>query len=530
ATVANGGAGLLPGTLSSTIPSPIDVGLFLGRWPWGPSSYQRGFSNFNLMARWHKSEEDCTELCSDFLDEASRSACADKDNPVRMDYFGELNAECVGVAPGFIGYQHRSYPVGYYGFRPPGWEGASSGGAESTPPVVLEGGAHQDETFTDDRYLHLGVHDVDHPDLSTCVKVDGDPEDCPEEIALYLLYIDDEDFEITENLDLLVRLRHRNRANPARPGKSAGQMRVFTQVFFHDGSESPSGEAMIDLADATTGSEWEAEEAMITVEIPGSRTVDRIRMVLTVSFGNNIKDFLDLDAVEIVDLGRNKALIPTEAGSFAQTAQDATHLGDWAANAIDRLGGIAFWGSSSHYLNGGRAFTDTKFFYRRLLSGRTLGESVLSSGKGASGIIYGDPLYRPVAAALYSTEPADRYQAWTNSGTPLQHPGLEVTEENVDSARVLVMSAMHGTASLDSVQWQLATCSQLDLQACDANALWVEQETGTGSVKGRSFDWTSFIDPTISQPVVVRLKVENPGEPDRALYDYAFFDYQVSAP
>jgi hypothetical protein len=112
----------------------------------------------------------------------------------------------------------------------------------------------------------------------------------------------------------------------------------------------------------------------------------------------------------------------------------------------------------------------------------------------------------------------------------LQHPGLEVTEVNVDRARTLVMSAMHGTESLDSVQWQLATCSQLDLQACDANGLWVEQETGVGSAKGRSFDWTSFIDPTVNQPVVVRLKVENPSYPERALYDYAFFNYQVNTP
>ena len=55
--------------------------------------------------------------------------------------------------------------------------------------------------------------------------------------------------------------------------------------------------------------------------------------------------------------------------------------GDWPANAIDRLGAVAWWGSSSHHITGGWAFSAPERFYGALFMGRTLGESLLLSGK-----------------------------------------------------------------------------------------------------------------------------------------------------
>ena len=73
---------------------------------------------------------------------------------------------------------------------------------------------------------------------------------------------------------------------------------------------------------------------------------------------------------------------------------------DWAANTIDRLGGIANWGTSSHHVS---AVSSTGGgFPGAFFAGRTLGESLAFAGDaGPNGIIFGDPLYRPAAAKLY---------------------------------------------------------------------------------------------------------------------------------
>lgn len=508
---------LLPGTEGTHIETAIDAGLFFGNYM-GPNAYQHGFYTFDTMLKWHKSEETCTELCEDMPDATSEAACV----AASTDYFKELNTDCVGVAPGFIGAQFRSYPVGYYGFYPSGWRFANNGQQESTPPVVLTGGGYQDgSTFTDDQYLHFGAHDVTTPDSSMCKKLDGTSEPCPEEVVLFLRHRAFTSFPLSENRSFELRLRHRNRASPG------GELRFRAIPEFDDGSYASPGNGYLDLSEATPGADWQTGSVVATVPPNPSGTVILIDFYLEISLAHPMNEFFDLDGVEIIDLTTGQPLLPADLGGFARTDHHQTVLGDWAANAIDRLGGIAFWGSSSHHMTGGAGFLHHDRIYRNLLSGRSLGESVLSAGNGESGIIYGDPLYRPVAAVLASTEPVSSYKPWP-SGTLYQHPGLRVTSENLASARWLTMSVLHGTTNLWTVQWSLATCPQLDLQACDAGGLWVTQQTGTGSVKEHPFDWTAFIDTQVDQPVVVRLKVENPGEPDLALYDYAFFDYEVN--
>src|SRR6185503_16236274 len=118
-------------------------------------------------------------------------------------------------------------------------------------------------------------------------------------------------------------------------------------------------------------------------------------------FSGGFGGFLDLDDVRLVDAGVGDQLLTSAVGSFEDTRHAVTNLGDYAANAIDRLGAIAWWGSSSHFYTGGLAFTDAKRVARAIFSGRSLGESVAQGRYLESGLFYGDPLYRPSAAAIF---------------------------------------------------------------------------------------------------------------------------------
>ena len=62
------------------------------------------------------------------------------------------------------------------------------------------------------------------------------------------------------------------------------------------------------------------------------------------------------------------------------------------------MGAIAWWGSSSHFDYGGGAFfrgNGPEGIATALLGGRTLGEALAYEGTGSSGLVFGDPLYRP---------------------------------------------------------------------------------------------------------------------------------------
>ena len=39
--------------------------------------------------------------------------------------------------------------------------------------------------------------------------------------------------------------------------------------------------------------------------------------------------------------------------------------------------------------------------------------------------------------------------------------------------------------------------------------------------------WTRYFDPSVDQLLIFRLEVENPGEPERALYDHVYVDYRT---
>jgi hypothetical protein len=494
-------SGVVPGSLMSTVPRAVNVGLFLGH-AIGPN-LQSGFNSFDVLTNWRKANTTCEPLCADLPTQAERDACV----AGSTDYFGELNTDCVGMARGAIGHQVRSYPVQYYGFLPAGWTTNGSGAVEKTPARLLEGGAYQDPLFPDDGYLHLGTHSVNDPDQSQCTLEDGSVEACPERIALSLERRMDlaPALPVVGSRDFQLRVRHRNPANPG------GDLRIRLQFFDGASQVTKTVTFPLDLEQLS----WATSQISIQITDAELTQVTRVDLELATRLTESLYGFLDLDGIELEDLATGAQLLPLEAGSFDPPSQDTTHPGDYAANAIDRLGAVAWWGSASHHLTQGWAFSHVERFTGAFLMGRTLGESLLLTGDWESGIIYGDPLYRPSAARMHI--PGENYYG--------SAPGLLVRQADLPDVGTVYLNVLHGTANLSTVSWSVSSCPVLDPALCNDSLLWSEPMQGGGAVVDFPLDWTQFIDLGTAQNLLLRLRVWNPGEEADELFHYAYFQY-----
>lgn len=492
---------VVPGSFMSVVPRAVDVALMLGSTPW--VNQQSGFNSFDVLTNWRKTDQPCTPLCVDLPSQAERDACV----AASSDYFAELDTDCVGAGRGLIGHQVRSYPVQYYGFLPPGWTTSSNGAVERTPGSIRSGGAYQDARFTDDLYLHLGVHSVDDPDENQCTLEDGSVEPCRERIAVSLTRRIDPPvpLPVVGTREFAARVRHRNPANPG------GSLRLRLALW--DGAAYLSKAANVPLGAASP--DWRTSEAVFSIDESELAQLTRLDLEFGTRLSDQLYGFLDLDGVELVDLETGDSILDAEAGSFAAPAQDVTHPGDWAANAIDRLGAIAWWGSSSHHITGGWAFSAPERFYGAFFMGRTLGESLLLSGKPESGIIYGDPLYRPVAVRIHI--PGQNHYGAA--------PGLLVHAAELGELGTVFLNVLHGTDHARTVRWSLSSCPILDPVLCNDSSLWTEELSGSGALEDHPVGWTDFINPALPQDLLLRLRVWNPGEESEELFNYAYFSY-----
>lgn len=520
--------GDIPGESGSGIPKVVNAGIYYGL------EYQRNghsaFDGFYNMLRWHKSQSDCVELCRDFQTQQEVDECRDNS----QDYFKEINTNCVGVAPGFLGWQYRSYPVQYYGFWPPGWDNQAAGSYEKTPPAVLEGDSYQDSKFTDSQYLHFG--ESDSVDLPNCVLEDGTVIDCKERVAPHLFksitFNPELSFSGTKTFTL--RIRHRN----------LGTDNAFLNMglYIIPSKKSSYSLPIQKLSLETATDSWQTDEFNFSIT-DDSVNVTSIYFFIYSSLSSISRAGVDIDGIELIeDSGRD--VIDLTTGSFNGTYIGQTNSGDWASNVIDRLGGIAWWGSSSHFLTGGNAFKSVQVYDTAFLgaffSGRSLGESLVATGTRAkSGIIYGDPLYRPSGVRIslnkeYTHECAQSEYGCFSESFPLNftfcNKQLAFRYQNDGSSDVeIYINAFHGMRNLDSTSWQIAYCLDADVYSCDTNSGWVETESGNQSVfafkiNSTLMDFAGNLKE--DHDIYVRLRVWNSGEESNELKDYLYLRYK----
>ncbi len=175
----------------------------------------------------------------------------------------------------------------------------------------------------------------------------------------------------------------------------------------------------------------------------------KIRIETANQFGGE----LGFDTISVQAVGQPVELV--ENGSFTRGFEQVA-TGDHAAAFLNRLNGAAFWGSVSHHGSGGCAFCfnamEQLVYFMR---GLPLGDAVWFDDILNSGILYGDPLYSPVAVRLNPVNAAD-----TVSGLVELHGS---TVNGRDPARV-------------STTYAIDYCAGADFFVCDQAATW--QSTG----------------------------------------------------
>jgi len=353
---------------------------------------------FNEMLNWRKSASCSATLCATSTDPAACRA-------VSADPFKEIDTRCVGVADGFMGYQFISYSAANFNAWPTAWE--TPGTEESDAPRIVTNDGADDSTSaffekTDEvaapacyPYTAAGILDpvtmtcratgyiAMSQSLPTAVIDAANPQ------AFKLEFFSRQSGPLgTIVLQATARFVFNAPTNgcPAATAPSPAPPAAPTTCVY----------TVTKTANVSNSSTWQRFEYTIAPPaIAGSTGVSR----LTLTFNGTMSGSrLGLDAVSLTHLASGTQLVTNGSftGGHLQTA-----TGDYAANFLSRLGGIAYWGSLSHHESSGWSFQGTPLrTLAFLMRGLPLGDAVWLGELHNSGVFYGDPLYSPTKIRL----------------------------------------------------------------------------------------------------------------------------------
>ncbi|MBI4387453.1 MAG: hypothetical protein HY582_00215, partial [Candidatus Omnitrophica bacterium] len=502
----------IPGEIGqNTIPRAMNAGIYLGS---ALANGHHAFDGFENMLNWHKTDYDCIELCKDFGDPTQVANCRLRST----DYFKEINTDCVGAADGFLGWQFRSWPVQYYGFFPPGWElwSGGNGSVDRTPPLQITApDAYRDNQFQDDQYLHFGEPDsLPNPQ---CTKENGDVEPCPEMIGIDLTksFLFNPLLSPSAPKNFIVRFRYRSGAATA-----GGVIGVGGYFIKEDNSVNHLTSSSLPVTPSF--GVWQPAETTLTIS-DITLPIRSLTIQISASLNQRVTHFVDIDGVEVVDADTRQNILEVDIGSFNKPYIGSTHPGDYAANVIDRLGGIGWWGSSSHFRTGGYAFAEYEKIAGAFYSGKSLGESLVYDHDALSGIIYADPLYQPSGAKIYVDDGFEKLNDDSVGFIFHRYEGTHIHK--------IYINAFHGKNNLNTTNWSLSICRENDIDVCDASAAWEEFESGTNAVFKHQITtpiMNLIEDPSANQNLIMRLHVWNSSEPANDLKNYGYFHYESS--
>jgi len=488
-----------PGNAGARQPLAVDALLYQG-WLDGQSAV----GSFNGVLNWRKDAQCTVTLCRDAADPAACRAAS-------TDVYKEINTECVGVAAGFIGYNHQSYPLSYLTGWPTGWYKAvnraswGEGGQGEGDVDRLAFPEVREDTGFDDNYS-LWFRNTDQVAEPRCFSghdFSAAPDvPCVDERRVILtqrIALGARDMDTGNPPTYQIRFRYKA-ANISVPTA----LRVSFFVHETGGRQIDYGfSEVVTLIPGDT--DWSLAETQFQLDPALHSTTSYDGIKVTIETAGVLAGELGLDTVSVQELGSGGELAVN--GSFADGHRRVA-TGDHAAVFLDRLGGTAFWGSVGHHQSGGCAFCfnglETLVYFLR---GLPLGDAVWFNESNNSGILYGDPLYSPVAVRL--------------------NP---VNETDTVSGRVsLYGSAVNGRdAAQVATTYTIDVCQGVDLLVCDQSpAAW--QSTGISGVGGsRNMllgSWDSSALATGSYTVRLSVSSVNVASgQSQTLYDY----YRVS--
>lgn len=349
---------------------------------------------FNTLRNWRKNGN-CNE--TECLPGVAGDACrASSTDPYR-----ELNTACVGVAPGFIGYNHQSYPHISYGIWPTAWNRFDIGSEGDVPRVDNNQGQDNLSSLwfdTPDEVVNPSCYD--YHDLSTPITCPSsrnikfaqtiptsalDPFSPP--AYRVMLFTKGQAFDSTKTITVNLFFRY------PKTGDCPPELETSGTICFKNINKN------IQIPAGST--DWTRHiVSMIPPGLALNYNAIELRISSTLANSSAPSPSLGFDAISLTEMDTGSELLTNR--SFDQ-GHKQTSAGDYAANFLDRLGGTAFWGSLSHHESNGHSFTVNalgKLAY--FLRGLPLGDAVwLGEGRN-SGILYGDPLYRPAATRIRS--------------------------------------------------------------------------------------------------------------------------------
>lgn len=500
--------GMMPGYSQTTIPWPIDVTWLVGTDAVLGKSYTNthaAFYNYSVMKRWRKNGEDCTVECEGFATEEEVDAC----KATTFDYFKVLNSDCVGVAPGFMGQQLRSFPVQFYGFYPPGWGVSGGGNAEKSPPRLISTGGHGQIESDDSGYAHFGWATHEALNEDECMGEGGAIMPCPERVAVNMFRSQSQPDALPIDGARPVRLRFQYR-NQGSPGAYL-RLRVCINDCGGGGSVyyRMADDSWPDLDLSEDHLEWTEADYLIHVTDEAFSEITKVKLWFDGQFNKKIRGFFDLDSIELIDEITGEPLMTGDLMAFESDDWRANISGGFAATAIDRMGGIGFWGSSSHHHTGGYGYSPQKTA-SAVFAGHTLGDALFMTS-AMSGIAYGDPLYRAFGAKI-------RTLNGDLLGIPGKHVFFPNTPEGSDS---LVLDVLQGISAVESVRWQLDYCKGDTVAGCSGQ--WTRALDGVGAVHGYQLSFEKLVELLPNgEPLVLKLYLYRPDRPEDSLASYAF--------
>jgi uncharacterized protein (TIGR03790 family) len=475
-----------PGTSSSRTPVVDDALIYLG----SLHGQSCAAGNFENLLNWVR-EPSCTvKLCENHPDSA---ACYARST----DVFKEINTDCVGVGDGFIGYNYQSSPVSYMTTWPSGWSGPSVGSSNNMALPEIRDDIGFDDAHslwfrnTDSVTTPLCYSDADFSALPSVPCRDERRVLMYQTINLAKQYIDANN---PQQFHISFWYRSDNVTDSASLNLRFRVYEPDTKYWVDYGTQ-----AVASIQTGNTGwvniqADFQLDPELHTFPDPG---FDRIEVYVSTGIYTGDLGF-DLFSIKERISDTELALNP----SFTEGYKNVSG-GDFAATYLNRLNGVAFWGSVSHHESGGHSFStnpmETILYFLR---GLPLGDAVWWGENHNSGILYGDPVYSPAAVRL------DYVNDWDYVAGNVPLSGSTVNGREV---------------SMVTTGYEISYCEGFDFYACDQADAWIS--TGLSGVGGQedmplgTWDTSSLIP----GEYVLRLTVtsNNPARGRRqSLYDY----------
>ncbi len=449
-----------PARASSRQPLADDALWYMGFLDGQPTT-----GNFKEFLNWRRDTSCSNTLCAD-LPTSEQAAC----QAASTDVYKEIDTRCVGVAEGFIGYNYQSFPVSFLHVPPTGWNTGTAEGFKTGRAIVREGEGFNDTTS-------LWYQNNEESSTPTCYSSSDfnlpADTDCTAEVLMNFSQLIN--FPGTQISDpaapdqYLVRFKY-NAQNLNKAITLQAQIQV-TELVGGKRVSYPRVKATLAIP-ATTSTGWQDAQATLTFDHTNTNhsanwdgSYKRISLFLLSN--TRFSGALGVDTVSLEKLDPAGIAAPAPIAlinpEFDQGHQHVT-TGDHAANFLSRLNGAGFWGSLSHHQSGGHSFSlhslETMVYFMR---GLPLGDAVWFGENYNSGILYGDPLYSPVAIKL------------ANINQP-----FDFIFNNIN----LQGHTVNGRdSSVVSTTYQLDYCPGSDFFDCDRQGTW--QSTGLSGTGGQ---------------------------------------------